>query len=55
MPNLSPMDARERYKLYDNKANTDDVVSKGDMNLQLRIKQIGYELVCDRGDYKCTM
>lgn len=54
MPNLSPMEAREKYKLYDNKACTDDVVSQGDMNLQLRMKQIGYELVCDRGDYKCT-
>ena len=55
MPNLSPMETRMKYKLYDNKACTDDVVLKGDMNLQLRIKQIGYELVCDRGDYKCTM
>ena len=55
MPNLSPIEARERYKLYDNKVCTDDVVSQGDMNLQLRMKQIGYELVCDRGDYKCTM
>lgn len=55
MPNLSPIDTREKYKLYDNKACVDDIVLNGDMNLQLRIKQIGYELVCDRGDYKCTM
>ena len=54
MPNLSPMDVREKYKLYDNKACTGDEAAEGDRNLQNRIKKIGYELVCDRGDYKCT-
>ncbi|MBQ6845117.1 MAG: [Agathobacter sp.] len=52
MPNLSPSDVREKYKLYDNKACTGDEAAEGDVNLQLRMKEIGYELVCDRGDFK---
>lgn len=51
MPNLSPVDVRDKYKLYDNKACSGDEAAEGDANLQLRIKNIGYELVCDRGDY----
>jgi len=52
MPNLSPSDVREKYKLYDNKACTGDEAAEGDANLNLRMKQIGYDLVCDRGDYQ---
>lgn len=52
MPNLSPSDVREKYKLYDNKACTGDEAAEGDENLRLRMSQIGFELVCDRGDYK---
>ena len=52
MPNLSPVNVREKYKLYDNKACTGDEAAEGDANLQFRMKQIGYELVCDRGDFK---
>ena len=51
MPNLSPSDVREKYKLYDNKACTGDEAAEGDENLRLRMKQIGYELVCNRGDF----
>ena len=51
MPNLSPTDVREKYKLYDNKACTGDEAAEGDVNLKFRIKQIGYDLVCDRGDF----
>lgn len=51
MPNLSPSDVREKYKLYDNKACTGDEVAEGDENLRVRMRQIGYELVCDRGDF----
>lgn len=50
MPNISPTDVREKYKLYDNKVCTGDEAAEGDANLQLRMKNIGYELVCDRGD-----
>ncbi len=52
MPNLSPTDVREKYKLYDNKACTGDEAAEGDANLTLRMKEIGYDLVCDRGDYQ---
>ena len=51
MPNLSPTDVRKKYKLYDNKACTGDEAAEGDANLKFRIKQIGYDLVCDRGDF----
>lgn len=51
MPNLSPTEVREKYKLYDNKACTGDEAAEGDINLIHRMKQIGYDLVCDRGDY----
>ena len=51
MPNLSPTDVREKYKLYDNKACTGDEAAEGDANLKFRMKQIGYDLVCDRGDF----
>ncbi|MBR2046696.1 MAG: [Agathobacter sp.] len=43
MPNLSPADVREKYKLYDNKACTGDEAAEGDTNLQLRMRNIGYE------------
>lgn len=52
MPNLSPNDVRKKYKLYDNKACTGDEAAEGDANLTLRMQKIGYELVCDRGDYQ---
>ena len=52
MPNLSPADVRDKYKLYDNKACTGDEAVEGDKNLRLRMEQIGYELVCDRGDFQ---
>ena len=51
MPNLSPADVRDKYKLYDNKACTGDEAAEGDKNLQMRMKNIGYDLVCDRGDF----
>ena len=55
MPNLSPMDVREKYKLYDNKLCTGDEAAEGDANLRSRLQTIGYDLVIERGDFKCTM
>lgn len=52
MPNLSPIDVREKYKLYDNKICTGDEAAEGDANLQKRMSEIGYKLVTDRGDYQ---
>lgn len=54
MPNLSPTEARKKYQLYDNKACTGDEAIEGDWNLRKRMNEIGYELICDRGDYRCT-
>lgn len=51
MPNLSPMNVREKYKLYDNKACTGDEAAEGDANLKHRFREIGYDFVCHRGDF----
>lgn len=52
MPNLSPAEVRDKYKLYDNKACSGDEAVEGDKNLRLRMERIGYELVCARGDFQ---
>ncbi|KPU45209.1 biotin synthase [Oxobacter pfennigii] len=52
MPNLSPVDVRKKYMLYDNKICTGDEAAECRMCLQSRIENIGYKLVVSRGDYK---
>lgn len=52
MPNLSPMDVRGKYLLYNNKKYTGDEASESVNNLKVSMKKIGYEVVIDRGDYK---
>lgn len=52
MPNLSPVDVRKKYLLYDNKICTGEEAAECRMCLQNRIKSIGYEIVIDRGDFK---
>lgn len=52
MPNLSPMEVRDKYKLYDNKICTGDEAAECRNCLQNRMENIGYEVVTDRGDYK---
>lgn len=51
MPNLSPLHARKKYLLYDNKICTGDEAAKCIVCLSERIKSTGYEIVTDRGDY----
>lgn len=51
MPNLSPVDVREKYKLYDNKICTGDEAAECRFCMQKRMESIGYEVVTDRGDY----
>lgn len=51
MPNLSPLNVRKKYMLYDNKISTGDEAAESLSNLKLRMKSIGYEVVTDRGDY----
>lgn len=52
MPNLSPLDVRKKYMLYDNKISTGSEAAECRMDLEERMKAIGYEIVTARGDYK---
>ncbi len=52
MPNLSPEKAKEKYDLYDNKLNTGLENGENLEELKKKIREIGYEIVTDRGDYK---
>ena len=52
MPNLSPTDVREKYKLYDNKICTGDEAAECIKCLTGRVKRAGYEVVVSRGDHK---
>ena len=52
MPNLSPIDVRKKYLLYDNKICTGDEAAECRACLQKRMQSIGCSIVVDRGDYK---
>ena len=52
MPNISPMSVRRKYMLYDNKLNADTETKAAYESVKSSMKAIGYEVVCDRGDYK---
>lgn len=52
MPNMTPTAVRKDYSLYDNKICTGEEAAEGFDNLKQRIKNIGYEIVSSRGDYK---
>ncbi|NMA65638.1 MAG: [FeFe] hydrogenase H-cluster radical SAM maturase HydE [Clostridiaceae bacterium] len=52
MPNLSPIEVRSKYLLYDGKICTGEEAAECRMCLQKRMESIGYELAVDRGDYK---
>lgn len=52
MPNLSPLSVRKKYMLYDNKAGTDDDAASGIRKLTDQMEEIGYSVVCGRGDYQ---
>lgn len=52
MPNLSPVEMRKKYTLYDNKLS-DGAESAQSLNLLRKsMKEIGYNIVTDRGDIK---
>lgn len=51
MPNLSPVGVRKKYSLYENKICTGEESAQCMQCIQNRMKQIGYEIVVDRGDY----
>ncbi|MBQ2897695.1 MAG: [Clostridia bacterium] len=52
MPNLSPSDVRKKYLLYDNKVSTGDEAAESLKSLEIKMKEIGYEIIVSRGDYK---
>ena len=52
MPNLSPERERKKYALYDNKLSTGVESAEQIENLKKQIKNIGYEIVIDKGDIK---
>ncbi len=51
MPNLSPETAKEKYDLYDNKLKSGLESGENLEKLKKKIREIGYEIVTDRGDY----
>ncbi len=52
MPNLSPVNVRKQYELYDNKICTGEESAQCRGCLQQRVASIGYRLVTDRGDVR---
>ena len=51
MPNLSPLEHRKDYAIYDNKICTGDEAAECRNCTEYRMRAIGYETVVDRGDY----
>ncbi len=52
MPNLSPVDLRRQYSLYDNKASFGAEAAEGLGILERQLGEIGYTISYQRGDYK---
>ncbi|MCD8149480.1 MAG: [FeFe] hydrogenase H-cluster radical SAM maturase HydE [Clostridiales bacterium] len=52
MPNLSPVENRKQYELYDNKICTGEEAAECRGCLANRMKSVGFTLVTDRGDYR---
>ena len=52
MPNLSPINVRNKYMLYNNKINTGYEAAEGLASLKKQMENIGYSVVVDRGDWK---
>lgn len=56
MPNLSPVEVRSNYQLYDDKICTGDEAAECRFCMERRMNSIGYQVVVSRGDCKiaCT-
>lgn len=52
MPNLSPVNVRKQYALYDNKICTGEESAQCVNCLGQRMERIGYHIVTDRGDVR---
>lgn len=55
MPNLSPLDTREKYELYNNKLSIGAESAQGKRELEKRMETIGYRIVTARGDIRKGM
>ena len=51
MPNLSPVNVREKYMLYDGKICTGDEAAECHRCMELRVQKIGYHVEDSRGDH----
>ena len=51
MPNLSPIDVRGKYLLYDGKICTGDEAAECNRCMRLRVEKIGYHVEDGRGDH----
>jgi len=51
MPNLSPVDTRKKYLLYDSKIGTEDEPQNAREKIDKQMQVIGYEVITARGDY----
>ena len=51
MPNLSPLDVRDKYLLYDNKICTGDEAAECRRCIERRIQSAGFEINNSRGDH----
>ena len=52
MPNLSPIEVRKKYMLYNDKISTNEESAQSIDILKKKMTSIGYEIVTDRGDRK---
>ena len=52
MPNLSPLDVRKNYLLYNDKICTGEEAAESIEKLKEKMSRIGYRIVTDRGDYR---
>ena len=50
MPNLSPPETRKKYAIYDHKLATGAESAEGLEKLKRQMREIGYQIVVDRGD-----
>ena len=51
MPNLSPVNVRDKYLLYDNKICTGDEAAECIRCMTMRVSRMGYQVVENRGDH----
>ena len=52
MPNLSPVNVRKKYELYNDKICTGEESAECRGCLEARMRSVGYEIVTDRGDVR---